>query len=147
MNLESKISVEITRQVFEGLQSLAEPLIDDPNSVIEKLLNHWKTYPPGIQENKTIYGELWVSARGEQLPVGLRLHAKYNGKNYEAEVIQSGISFQNEIFNSPSAAAIHVKNLAGLTGNSANTNGWKFWEFYDKKTEVWRSIESFRISL
>ncbi|HEX7028384.1 MAG TPA: hypothetical protein VF268_14180 [Gammaproteobacteria bacterium] len=143
MSAATKVSVEIDRHVFEKLQSLAEPLIDDPSSVIEKLITHWKENPP-TQGAKKNPGKWWVSARGEKLPVGLELRARYGGETYKAKILSSGILFQSETFNSPSAAAIHVKNISGLVGNSANTNGWRFWEYYDEESGVWRDLELFR---
>jgi hypothetical protein len=78
------------------------------------------------------------------LPVGTKLRAIYNGHTYHASVVPKGIFFENETFNSPSAAAIHTKNLEGLTGSSTNTNGWNFWEYHDEEDSMWKPLRNLR---
>ncbi len=146
MSIETNVSINLQKDVFERLQSLAEPLVDDPNSVIQRLINHWQTSPPREREQGKPPFEYWLSARGEKLPVGLELRAKYDGSTYKAKVMKQGIFIESETFglSSPSAAAIHAKKIAGLTGASANTNGWRFWEYLDSETGDWKSLEDFR---
>ena len=78
------------------------------------------------------------------MPIETKLRAIYNGHTYEARVMASGILFESETFISPSAAAIHAKNLAGLSGASANTNGWNFWEYYDEASQSWKPLSVLR---
>lgn len=137
-------TIEIDQQLFERLQNLAEPLVDSPSSVIQKLLDHWEQNPPSATQGDSIPRPWWVSSRGERLPVDLKLRATYNGHTYHAVVRPKGIFFESEIFTSPSAAAIHAKNLEGLTGAAANTNGWSFWEYFDEETESWKPLQNLR---
>lgn len=141
MNSASKVSIEIDSRLFHRLQSVAEPLIDDTDSVIEKLLNHWETSPPAAHGKGN---GIWMTPRGEKFPVGTKLRAEYDGEKFEASVMKTGIFFIGETFTSPSAAAIHAKRMQGLTGTSANTNGWKFWEYWDEDVQAWLSIDRFR---
>jgi hypothetical protein len=138
------VTIEIGQDVFRRLQTLAEPLVDDAGSTLEKLIDHWERHPPQSLENNNQGTAWWFTSRGERLPVGTKLRAIYNGHTYEAKVMTSGIFFESETFNSPSAAAIHAKNLEGLTGASANTNGWNFWEYYDEVNESWKPLSKLR---
>ncbi|MGB5441506.1 MAG: hypothetical protein WBN57_02590 [Gammaproteobacteria bacterium] len=144
MSHEDTVTIEINRAVFRRLQALAEPLVDNTSSLVEKLVEHWELHPPASLENKDRGTLWWFTSRGERLPVGTKLRAIYNGHTYEATVKPGGIFFESEIFNSPSAAAIHAKNLEGLTGASANTNGWNFWEYYDEAIETWKPLSVLR---
>ena len=141
MNDTGKISIQINSRLFHRLQSVAEPLIDDTDSVIEKLLSHWETSPPSLQGNGKNF---WISPRGERFPIGTKFRAEYDGEKFEAVIMKSGIFFSGETFSSPSAAAIHAKKMQGLLGTSANTNGWKFWEYWDEESQAWLSINRFR---
>ena len=142
MKSDSMVNIKINKKVFERLQSLAVPLVDDSDSIIERLIDHWTNNPP-VKRGKNAT-EMWASARGEKLPVGLKLRANHKGHLYTASVLKSGIFVGSEECSSPSAAAIHAKNISGLIGSSASTNGWKFWEYYDEEANAWKSLETLR---
>ncbi len=40
------VQVLVKKEVFDSLKRLAEPLVDDASSVIERLVNHWEKSPP-----------------------------------------------------------------------------------------------------
>ncbi len=44
--MPDSINVPIFCSVFTRLQRLAIPLVDDTNSVIERLIDHWESNPP-----------------------------------------------------------------------------------------------------
>ncbi len=158
------VQVPLRRQVFERLQKLAIPLVDDPSSVVERLLEYWHQnpqpvitgrptkqveiiVPPPITPNNSVQSvgsQWWQSARGESFPVGAKLRAEYLGKTYEALVTRLGIQFNGRVYDSPSAAGIAVKQATGADGDSAQTNGWEFWEILDPKSGRWLSINILR---
>jgi len=49
--MPDSISILILSSVFSRLQRLSIPLIDDPNTIIEKLLDHWESNPPENSSN------------------------------------------------------------------------------------------------
>jgi len=144
MSNSTRVTIDIDSELFQKLQSLAVPLVDNTDSVINKLLDHWEQNHKAEEKTDLSTEEEWMTPRGEKLLVGTRLRAYYNGKEFTAEVTRSGIFVQGETFNSPSAAAIHAKNLANVTGASASTNGWKFWEYWDEAEQMWRGIRIFQ---
>ncbi len=64
--------------------------------------------------------------------------------SFEAVVTVSGIEFAGETYDDPSPAGVRAKELAGASGQATATNGWRFWEYYDKKMGAWTSIGSLR---
>ena len=69
-------------------------------------------------------------------PAGTELMAKFKGQSYEAHVTEDGkVSMGDEIFNSPSAAAIFV------TGGPKD--GWIFWRHKNEKGE-WVLLDELR---
>lgn len=142
----STVTVEINKEIFERLQSLAIPLVDDLGSVMSRLIDHWEKTPSKEGKNANQSKSWWTSARGERLPIGTELRARYNGEEFKGKVLGSGIFFGDETFNSPSAAAIAAKkkNFTELTNAGASTNGWKFWEYSDEKSKSWRSVSDFK---
>lgn len=142
------IQVPLRKDVFEKLQRLAEPLVDDPSSVIERLVNHWESSPRRSEARassvSTAKQKYWSSARGERFPLGAKLRAKYLGQSFEAEVTSHGIEFNGETYENPSSAGIAAKESVGTTGKAANTNGWEFWEMFEPITQSWFSIDKLR---
>ena len=80
MNDTGKISIQINSRLFHRLQSVAEPLIDDTDSVIEKLLSHWEASPPSIQGNGKNF---WISPRGERFPIGTKRSITMSFKRWQ----------------------------------------------------------------
>lgn len=143
------VKLEIKPELFKRLQCLAEPLVDDVSSVIERLITHWESCPPTLG-HKVVSIKLpappteWRSARGERFPIGAKLRARYLNHNFEAIVTASGIEFNGHTYNNPSSAGIAAKESVGTTGNSASTNGWDFWEILDSTMNRWVSIDVLR---
>ncbi|WP_411880645.1 hypothetical protein [Polaromonas sp. YR568] len=141
------IKVPLKREVFERLKGLAEPLVDDASSVIERLIKHWESVPHGSNTRVIAIPEslkVWRSARGEKFPVGIKLRSKYLSHSFEATVTSGGIEFNGRTYDNPSSAGIAAKQSVGTHGNSANTNGWNFWEMQDPETLQWTSIDVLR---
>jgi hypothetical protein len=153
MALTFKIGVSAS--TYTSLKKLAA-LSNDPSdlgAVVSKLVDYWHNGTPADaiapasepkgSESKG-FGQLWRSPRGDFFPIGLQLRALYLGKTYAAKVTVNGIEFAGKTYDSPSAAAIAVKEAAGKTGAAANTNGWEFWEMMEPATGQWASISALK---
>lgn len=142
------VQVPLKREVFERLKSLAEPLVDDASSVVERLIKHWESAPPGPRVRTIVLPEpgpaVWRSARGEKFLVGTKLRAKYLSHTFEATISNSGIEFNGRRYDNPSSAGIAAKESVGTSGKAASTNGWDFWEMQDPKSMQWASIDVLR---
>ena len=142
------VQILIRRDVFERLQQLATPLVDDVNSVIARLIKNWEASPqkPAAPIPSTSGTQIWRSSRGEAFPVGIELRSSYLGKSYSAKVTAAGIELNGKVYDNPSKAGIAVKHIAGTRGRAASTNGWDFWEMLDPATKRWVSIDGLRSS-
>lgn len=145
------INIPISPSVFTRLQRLAVPLVDDTSSVIEKLIDHWEANPPERSVSNppptTLTKlELWRSPRGDSLPIGAALQARYLGKTFRATVEKKGIRFGGKIYDSPSPAGVAAKGQLGRTGRAASTDGRAFWKIQDPNSGRWVSIASLRPS-
>ena len=62
-------------------------------------------------------------------PTGKVLYANYHGKDYKAWVYRNGrIKFNGVIYDSPT--------MAGKSITKKALNGWKFWKYKDKNSEL-----------
>ena len=142
------VQVQLRRDVFERLKALAEPLVDDASAVIERLIKHWESAPPGPRTRTSVLPEpgpaVWQSARGEKFPIGINLRAKYLNHTFGATVTSSGIDINGCSYDNPSSAGIAAKESVGTHGKAASTNGWDFWEMQDSKSKQWVSIDVLR---
>jgi hypothetical protein len=143
--MKNEVQVTLSVEVFERLQKLATPLVDNTNSVLIRLLDFWETNQTTPKPSEqALRSEYWVAARGERLPVGMKLRGTYLGKAYEAEITTKGICVGDRYFDSPSNAGIHVKIVAGTKGKAASTNGWTFWQYYDQSRSKWVELRLLR---
>jgi hypothetical protein len=143
------IQISIKKEIFESLKRLAEPLVDDANSVIERLIYHWESCSPSVGSKITSIkvakpAEEWRSTRGERFRVGAKLRAPYRGHTFEATVMSQGIEFNGKTYNNPSSAGIAAKESVGTTGEAAKTNGWNFWEMFEPTSNRWVSVNILR---
>mgnify|MGYP001493762950 CR=1 FL=1 len=142
------VNVSLRKEVFDRLKSLAEPLVDDASAVIARLISHWDaTHSQHRRPAASAQAgspSFWVSARGERIPVGTKLRAKYLKHLFEAQVTSRGIQFNGTTYDNPSSAGMAAKNAVGTTGKAASTNGWEFWEILDPVSRKWVSIDTLR---
>lgn len=144
--MSDQISIALPQDVFERLQRVAIPLVDNPSTVIERLLTHWEANPPDSKEEGAPRLEsgtgpqFWQSPRGDVLPVGLELQATYLGKTFHAVVERNGIKFGSKVYDNPSSAGVAAKNQVGTKGDAASTNGRDFWKLRDPETGRWVPI-------
>jgi hypothetical protein len=143
--MNDQVEIRINREVFEKLKRLAEPLVDNTSTVIDRLIRHWQTKPPKQEreaEQKT--PEMWRSPRGDILPIGVQLQGRYKGRTFAAVVAKNGIRFEGKIFSTLSSAAVAAKGLTGTKGDAASTNGRDFWALLDTNTNHWIPISALR---
>jgi len=143
--MNEHIQIHVRREVFEKLKRLAEPLVDDTSTVIDRLIRHWETNPPKhARESAPEVPELWRSSRGDVLPVGSPLQGRYKGRTFAAVVARNGIRFEGKVFPTLSAAAVAAKGSTGTKGDAASTNGRDFWALRGPDGNHWVPISSLR---
>lgn len=77
------------------------------------------------------------------LPEGLKLFRIYKRIKLEAEVVtNSRIKFKNEIFNSPSSAAVFAIQSVG--SKRKTEDGWRFWKYIDLQTGQEKILDELR---
>ena len=143
------VQLTVRKDLFERMQRLAVPLIDDFDSILEKLIVNWEEAHQASVErtSRNADTKYLVTGRGDRLPVGAELRASYtprqSGKTWDfvARVGERGIEFDNKVFRDPSPAGEHAKRLAGAKGNATRTNGRRFWKVLDQRTDTWVRIE------
>jgi hypothetical protein len=142
------VQVILNLETFEKLKQIAEPLVDDTNSVIDRLIEHWKSDPPHPRKRTILLPEpsppMWRSSRGEKFLIGTQLKASYRGHNFSAKITSSGIEFNQKNYTNPSSAGIAAKKSIGVDDSAANTNGWSFWEMQEPGSNQWVSINTVR---
>lgn len=153
--MATMIKVELEEDVFERLQALAKPFVDSPSSVIRSVLDELdsiksrSTQTPSEKREAELKERGYVTSRGVRLPFG-KLRASYRRRGsdkthtFEAQVTAKGIEFDGQVFDDPSPAGIHAKELAGAEGSATSVNGWDFWECFDPTTRRWITINVFR---
>lgn len=127
------VPVPLNIDVFRRLQAYIEPIVDDQNSVLTKIFDHWDATGQAkkratITPPEPMKKEYFKTSRGTLLPIGLQMWADYLGTRLEAEVKEGGIYLADgSRFDDPSGAAKAAKLKLGVSETTASTNGWTFW--------------------
>lgn len=141
-----KVQISLRRDVFERLEAIAEPLVNDASTVIERLVKHWETWRPCHATGEMVLAEQgprwWRTPGGKRLLVGTKLRARYAGHTFDATVVTDGIEFNGRTYNSPRSAAIAANKSIGTCAQAARTSGLDFWALEHAQTKRWVSIDS-----
>jgi hypothetical protein len=159
MVMNDLASRTLSPEVFARLQRVATPLVDDTNSIVDKLIAHWEANPPpgitgspspGMPSSAPLPAAVvaqprWRSKQGDELPIGTTLRARYCGKTFSATVEKLGIRlFDGRLFESLSAAGFAAKKTLKKSDEAAQTNGRTFWELQDPTSERWVTVKALR---
>lgn len=124
-------SIEVDFEVYKALTAKRATEDVNYNDVLRTLLE-LDPAPPKATSAST--GE-WV-CKGVRFPAGTEFRAVHKGREYNAAVEAGGLRYNGELFNSPSAVAVHI------TGNPVN--GWVFWQARFPGTSRWQLIKGLR---
>jgi hypothetical protein len=78
----------------------------------------------------------FLYCRGGTIPNGTRLRTSYKSKQVEAEVRGCAIWLNGRAYDNPS--------LAARGAGHGSVNGWKVWEYLDRKDGKWRPLHKLR---
>ena len=133
--METK-TIEIDLDVNKAIENLRRTFTESPNDILRRTLLQGGASNES-SASRSEQGGFRVR-NGIYLPAGTQLRhiAKRSGERYDAEVVDGGIRYGNEVHHSPSKAAI-----AAVGGNR---NGWIFWEYFDTATQRWELLDSLR---
>jgi len=127
------VSVPLSLPVFKRLQSYVEPIIDDQNTALTRIFDHWDATAPARKTTVTVpIGQSAKmthcrTSRSVLMPIGLRIFANWNGQKLTAKVTEGGIMCDGKLYDDPSGAAKAAKLQRGASETTASTNGWTFW--------------------
>jgi hypothetical protein len=143
--MTAKVSISVSPETDAKLRRLSI-LAGSVDAALSRLIDYWEqgnSLPNPAPKKEQV---MWRSASGDTLPVGVQLEGTYRGKTYFAKVEKAGIRFGKELFGSPSAAAIAVKNACGISGKAANTDGRAFWKLRNGENGQLVSISALHAS-
>lgn len=138
--MTNSTTLTVSNEIFARLQALAIPLVDNPNSIIERLISHWESHPP-VSSATVAAIESWHSSRGDVLRVGTKLQASFRKEIFYATVEKEGIRFDGVLYSSLSSAGQAVKKNNGATDTAAITNGRHFWQLQHHISGNWISVK------
>jgi len=125
----TQISIDL--DVYKAIQQRLESFNDTPNQVLRRV------FGLEAKEGESLESQgVNMYVKGVILKDGLRLRKRFKGRMLEARVDNGKILYDGNTYPSPSGAAV------AATGT--NVNGWRFWEYFDDTSGVWRTLDYLR---
>lgn len=90
---------------------------------------------PKKQEKGELTADVWIT-KNVEFSVGTKFRAAHKGHVYYASVTNAGLLFGEQLFGSPSAAAMAITKKP--------VNGWTFWEYQFPNSDQWEVIKTLR---
>jgi len=125
----TQISIDL--DVYKAIQQNLKSFNDTPNQVLRRILGLPKT-----EEKSFMPQREGMYIKRAFLKDSLRLRKRFKGRMLEAIVENGTILYDGKPYPSPSGAAV------AATGTSVN--GWRFWEYLDDTSGVWKSLDVLR---
>ncbi|MCG7854114.1 MAG: DUF2924 domain-containing protein [Methanosarcinaceae archaeon] len=123
--------IRIDLDVYKAIQQRLKSFNDNPNQVLRRIFElKVADESPSTPQGEGLY------VKGVFLKNGLKMRKRFKGRTLEATVEGNSILYDGRRFNSPSGAAVYA------TGTSIN--GWRFWEYLDDNSGMWRSLSVLR---
>lgn len=134
--MQKTTSIEIDLETYKAIIQNSDYINEPPNDVLKRLLK-LKDGVIASHYSKSTNNE-GITVKNVFLPTGMKLRKHFKGKLYEATVFNGFILLANKKFTSPSGAAVFVAE--------GPVNGWRFWEYFDTKSNQWKLLEALRQS-
>jgi hypothetical protein len=134
MKGEVMMNIEIDFEVYKELTFRRSTEDISYNDVLRELLKLSKKEPPPPDKQDPDKQD-WV-VKGVRFPSGTEFRANRKGQTYYGKVESGALVYNNERFNSPSAAGVEI------TGHPVN--GWIFWECRMPGNSSWQMIKFLR---
>ena len=123
--------IRIDLDVYKAIQQRLQSFNDTPNQVLRRIFElEVAEERPSTPQGEGLY------VKEVFLKNGLKMRKRFKGRTLEATVEGNSILYDGRKFNSPSGAAVYA------TGTSIN--GWRFWEYFDDNSGMWRSLSALR---
>jgi len=130
-------NIEIDLELSKTIEGLRLSFEETENEILKRVLTDHQSV---LRNRDRKEGGLRVRD-GVFLTAGTKLRhiAKRSGRRYDAEVVDGGIKYQDQLYHSPSMAAIGATNT--------HRNGWVFWEFQNPVNGEWQLLDYLRRGL
>lgn len=136
--MKNLTTIDIDLDVYKAIQNNLKSFEETPNEVLRRILEI-DTECSDTKLNFTspeISNQKYYIWKGTNFLVGLKLRKIYKQSLLQAEIRENGFFHDGIFFNSPSAAAGHA--------TKTQVDGWKFWEYFDTKSNQWKLLDKLR---
>ena len=126
------IPIAVSLDVYRKLESKRQSAEESPNSILERLLGDLKVVE---NRHKATEGQgLWH--KGVLFSEGMKFRRQYKGNLIEAQIRDRRFWMNGKPYLNPARAAVQI------TGH--NVNAWRFWKYFDERTQSWELIDRLR---
>ena len=123
--------IRIDLDVYKAIQQRLQSFNDTPNQVLRRIFElEVAEESPSTPQGEGLY------VKGVFMKNGLKLRKRFKGRMLEAVVEGNSIHYDGRRFNSPSGAAVYA--------TETSVNGWRFWEYFDDSSGMWKSLSVLR---
>ena len=125
-------TIEIDLDVYKMIVNNSNYINEPANDVLKRLLSVKTDLVPDLPVRE----DGGLVSKNVFLKNGMKLRKVFKGNILEAVVRNGFIEFKNKKFTSPSGAAVEAAQ--------GSVNGWRFWDYYDDKSNSWKMLNSLR---
>jgi hypothetical protein len=129
-------TIDINLDVYKTIVNNSNYINEPANDVLKRLLKIDRDLHSSGNNSISSAETGGLIVKEVFLKNGLKLRKHFKGNLFEAYVRDGYIEFNKKRYTSPSGAAVEAAK--------GSVNGWRFWEYYDDKSDSWKMLETLR---
>jgi hypothetical protein len=134
-------TIEIDFDIHKLIEAERHGFEEIPNDALRRLLR-LPDRESKVPRKKSIQGCRSWSGEGVMLHHGTLVRMRYNGRQYEGEIVDGKWVIEGKTFDSPSGAASGV--AITKKGKQTRLDGWIYWEARLLGETFWQHINALR---
>ena len=129
MNEGGFVPISVGLDVYRKLESERRSVNETHDAILRRLLSS------ATNHHEASRGQgLWH--KGVLFQTGMKIRRQYKGSLIEAEIREGRFWVNGKSYPNPARAA------TAITGH--NVNAWRFWQYFEERTQTWEFIDRLR---
>lgn len=131
MGGEELFTISVSLDVYKRLEAQRQSFKEDHDAILRRLF-----HLPAVTRTGTPSDKHGLWHKGVLFPEGMKFRRQYKGNLIDGEIRDRRFWMNGKAYPTPARAAFEV--------TKHNVNAWRFWQYFNERTQKWEIIDELR---